>query len=1138
MPNNSTQSIEVNIKLFIVINKMNTPSGSSLGIPMKPHMKIIDDLHYKYLFFLSSLDSDNLVKMEEEEKRLFAYMVTYKQYLFSLDTPTEELRDFGKYTVRLTKSVVDNYLNIFQDKDLDLKEFLNDKIINSFETLKRSLLDIVNSNQSLQSLHYITCVLVCTSLLFLIRTTKRSLFMYLSQKNSNPRANANNASNIKAVVGIEPMDINIKDKLANVILYVADYIASVQSLVVQEIEKYARMLAQAQQAINNTEQSRKTLLNLQDELRKTKDNCASEVDDLKKQLAEQMENMQRLQNEEGKKQMFDKLERQTAELKNNMTGIFKLAENFDRLFKRWDDNVKDKDIVILKMNALNEYNTASHEDNQMYQDALRLLSSKLDVSQVVFAGNLRNDSDNIIIQLAQALLQLNKEKVIMKPEGLEVFYGGSQVYNKLVLLYEELSGAVRAVVRVRDVYASMTGGNRKRKLQSSSASHTTSNKRRKLHQQMCGGADDTRFANYEIKLDKQNKLVAFAGIDANDKVFKTKTLQHGPFFSVHNNDLNDPNAKSIEDDLLQGIGFDTLVNMFNGTPEKNKEPAIVMYTYGYSGSGKSYTLFGEKTLNNSGLPKAGVMWEIVRKLQSTYDLKLVNSTICYGYLDYADNGYVFKTNDLRPSNKNSTNVNQWANIINKDFADALNTVNDDSFIKVTPNNPESSRGFYIVKVALYEKNTNYRNVKGYIGVVDMAGNEDPFDIAATICPTMKFSEMNTLLSNPNNIHEYDIVYEKMQGTFLDVLTPTIMTALAMKYKGTTSFNEVGGRTNPFKSATLNALEGNEFRRLCVLRDQLSSVVKLKGAQQGDKTQPAYVSKTTEGLKDLVTYHDRKAKIQDVFLVLPPSGSSVVFHIHAGLLLEICQIIKNDNEQYIPNAYKGKSITINDIRQAILQGETEIVNVLKIQYAMGALYTLLTAKMGSTKLEERIIATLSIETRGLANLIANMQYYDVAQVINDKIKQAVISLSNTPYLLPFTSNGKLVEYRYSTIARIIKEGYYINKANAELMDYFKKKLLMQDVNKIVTVNKGYDFDASFAFTSYNKFARDFVPIVKSNTNSSQKDFEYDTGLVDIIKEQFPGKNKDIVFACVRNDKDFGKILGAIDTLELIKDLKST
>lgn len=1128
MPNNSTP----NIKLFIVINKMD---NSSFGIPIKPHMKIIDDLHYKYMFFLSSLDSNNLVGMEEEEKRLFAYIVTYKDYMFSLDKPNDELRDFHKYTVRLSQSIIDNYLSIFDDKRLDVKDFVNDKIISSFKTLQTSLVDIVNSKQSL---HYITCVLVCTALLFLVRTTKRSLFMYLSQKHSNVTS-TRNAANVKAVVGIEQVDMNIRDKLASTILYVADYITSVQSLVVKEILKTAKTLQQMNELLPRVNEARKnaeeyrmllesmkqTNNQLDAELKKSKQDCSMEVEALKKELAQQVENMQRLQSEEGKKQMLEMLESKTKELKNKMLGITQLANNFDKLFQRWDANTKDGDIVIMKMNALNEINKPSHEDNTMYRGALDLLTNKVDVnvSQALFNGNLKSDANNIIIQLVYALLQLDKEKVVNKPEGLEIFYGGSQIYNKLVLLYEELSGAVRAVVRVRDVYASksISGGSRKRKIE---VRELSSNKRRKL---VGGDIDNARFSQYQITLDKKDKLVEFVGIDPSDEVFRTKTLQHGPFFSVHNNQLNDQTSTSIEDDLLKGIGFDSLVNMFNGTPEKDKEPAIVMYTYGYSGSGKSFTLFGEKNLNKSGLPKAGVMWEIVRRLQDKgFDLKLVSTTICYGYLDHASNGYVFKTNDPRPSFKNSSNVNQWANIINQDFANALQVVNDDSFIKITPNNPESSRGFYIVKVAVYEKGSNFKNVKGYIGVVDMAGNEDPFDIATTICPTMKFEMMDTLLKDPVQSYVYDVVYEEIKNAILDILKPTILKVLTAKQKGFVTKDAMNQSSSKVLDESL--VEGLQDR-LITLRDKLDDTFELfkKRPVNYNKNNKKYITISSTA-PYIFKYVNEKTKSSEELMEVPKVGD-VKFYLNAELLQEICVYIQNKNG--ISNT-NNNSITINDIREALLQGQHEKASSLKLQYAISKVFDLMKWRKGKN------IVTLFIDVQNVSDEIIKDRYNGARNIIQSSIIKSMENFNNQPYILPFEMNNRLVEYSYNTIARIIKEGYYINKANAELMDYFKKKLHMQDVNKIVTVNRGYDFDASFAFTSYNKFARDFVPVVKSNANSAQRDFEYDTGLVDIIKEQFPGKNKDIIFACVRNDKDFGKILGAIDTLELIRDLKST
>ena len=572
---------------------MNNPSGSSWEEPIKPHMQIIDDLNYKYLFFLTSLDANNMVTMEEEEKRLLAYILTNKKHLFSFDTENKDLQDSTSYTKRLANNVKKNYL----------KAFVDENIISSFDKLKSSLDDITSSDFQL---HYISCVLICSSLLFLIRTTKRSLFMFLSQKHSNGNRNA---SIVKTVVGVERVDMNIKEKLSHVILYIAEFIKSIQAIVLSEVTRYGKMLEQVKQATQNTEQHRVAFDNLNKakkyieadlmEAKKTTEslirvktqlesnlNEASRYNNQQKATLEsltraktQLESDLKKEREqcalarntgemERKNQL---LEKRTLEIKTNLSGITQLAKNFNNLFQRWDTNTTDKNTISMKLNALN----AIDDDKSMYQSGLDLLSSKVTVGLPSFEGNLKG-TNNITINLVNAILQLDKERIFTNPEGLEMFYGGSQIYNKLVLLYEELSGAVRAIVRVRNVYASMKGGSQRLKRKIISNDKYTQSKRRRLQSGGNSGSnsgDDTRFRDYTIQLDKVNRLVKFDGIDENDNVFKSKTLQHGPFFSVHDDELNNKTSKSIEDDLLKGVGFDSLVNMFKAQQEKSKEPA-------------------------------------------------------------------------------------------------------------------------------------------------------------------------------------------------------------------------------------------------------------------------------------------------------------------------------------------------------------------------------------------------------------------------------------------------------------------------------------------------------------------------------------------------------------------------------------
>lgn len=1105
------------------------PTPASSGELKKPHMQVIDNLHYKYLFFLTSLDSNNAVEMEEEEKRLFAYMIAYRNLLFDFRLPpSKQLEDFNTYTKRLMQLVTDNYMSIFQDDSLDLAGFLensdpNDIIVKHFTYLSTALKAMM---QSKMLFPYISCVLICSALLFLVRTTKRALFMYLSQKASNK-----NDTNANIILTADKQVVNIKKKLSEVIVYVADFLVSTQNIVHDKIAEDANAVLTLRGLGDKMKTERATFLDTikkqEDMLKAVKDQCATEIDALKKELEAQIAKARNVQSQASNKNAMKELEAKTAVVKTNLFGTIQVARNFEKLLQRWDTMSNAEAILGAKLIALDAIN-AYHPDYILYKDALSVILSKVKIIEPAYQGIMQRHTSNVVVQVVNALLQLEKEKVFMQPDGLDMLFVGSPFYYNFVILYEELSGAVRAVVRVRDVYSTLKGG--KKRVLTFNADRSLP-KRMRLASQS-GGFIDKQFENYKIKLDKKNKFVDFIGINHNDVVFKHKTLHHGPFFSVHDNTINHKDASSVEDDLLKGIGFDTLANMFGGTGQSSEgknAPGIILYTYGYSGSGKSYTLFGEKTTNNSSLPTKGVLWEVVRRLQGAFDLKLISTTICYGYLDADENGYTFKTNKPIVSIKNSEDTSTWANIINEDFKSAMVAQNDDSFIKVTPNNAESSRGFYIVKVGIYEKNSNYQKVRGYIGVVDMAGNEDPYDIAITICPTMKFEKMDVLLRQPSQTYVYDVVYEQIKNALLDILQPTILKVMAAKIKGYIT-EQVNNRS---VSKILGAsLVPGKQDTLITIRDKLAHTFNIfvKGKQVNyDTTKNKYIS-VTPSKTSLGTYVFEyvNGKVSKPLMQVSQSGM-VSFYLTTEFLTEICLYIQQSYDTDIVN----EQISVNDIREALLRGEHDKAQSMKIKYAVTRLLETVQDK------GNRTIATLNIDANRVPSAIGKDQFDEASRMIQTAIIKSLERFDEQQkYLVPFVMDNKTVEYHYSSIARIIKEGYYINKANAELMDYFKKKLNMQDISKIVNVRKSYDFDESFSFSKYNKFARDFVSVEAQKSNTSQKEFEYDTGLVEEIQKQFPGKNKDIIFACVRNDKDFGKILGAIDTLELIRDLKST
>lgn len=1163
----------------------NSTTNGNTKQPSISVKKKIENLHYKYLFSIAYLTPQQEHLLLEEEKQLFKHIFENQDKLFSLENDNE-LSDFTKYTNELMLNVKDKYLEVFKDKTLNIDTNDLTAIDNSIYFYFRQLQNVLKEQiESHEIMSYIKCVLICSSLLFLIRTTKRALFIFISEQPDKKSFDI--FTNLGYVIEyiklfIISVDTSVKkqnslfknllqgkdeltkqvEKLANQYNNCVDKINNLQEekekleqslnnankynqhhqTLQQELEIKQKHLDELQllkinleSKINELEEVQKTIImKYEYTLQKT----AEDYEVLRQKLVECQDETNKLKNDpEFKQQLVMNAIEDTKNYKYLFSGMFNLSTKFKEMINRWEVNNLNGDLIYRKVK--NNIIGLDESTSKLIKDGLNILTElygDLTVSypntmNIIHNGlalnkedvNLKNKFVNIV-KLFEILDTLNDKPLLEKHDDMKIFYNSGELYKKMLFLYEDLSGAVRAIVRVRDVYQSITigGSTLKRKRQKSSF---TVSKKRKVYISG-GGTDDKRFDSYEIKLDKSNKFVSFSGIDQDDKVFASKSLQHGPFFSVHNNEFNNPSSASVEDDLLNGIGFDSLTNIFQGTPEEDKEPAILIYTYGYSGSGKSYTLFGDKT-RSTELPKKGVMWEMVRRLQKSYDMKLVNTTICYGYLDYESDGYVFKTHEPKPREKNSSNTNEWANIINGEFDDAMKNLNDDSFIKVTPNNPESSRGFYIIKVALYEKNSGYKAIKGYIGVVDMAGNEDPFDIATSICPTIKFDRMDILMKEPAQSYIYDVVYEEIKNVLIDILKPTILKVFTAKLKG---YVTDLAKKESVSMVLDNKLDETTQERLVTLRDKLNDTFTVfkKPVQTptyNTKNQK-YITITTSS-PYIFKFVNDSTTVSETLMEVPKVGD-VKFNLSAELLQEICIYIKSKYNIISDN----EIVTINDIREAILLGEQEKASSLKLKYAITQLLNQMKAKKGTN------IVTMYIDVGGLNEKVSKDKFNGAKTLIQTSIIKSMESFNNQPYILPFTMNNQVVQYKYNTIGRIIKEGYYINKANAELMDYFKKKIHMHDINKIVTVKKSYNFDKSFSFKNYNKFKKDFVPTTVTNTNRSQSDFEYDTGLVDIIKKQFPGKNKDIIFACVRNDRDFGKILGAIDTLELIRDLKST
>lgn len=151
--------------------------------------------------------------------------------------------------------------------------------------------------------------------------------------------------------------------------------------------------------------------------------------------------------------------------------------------------------------------------------------------------------------------------------------------------------------------------------------------------------------------------------------------------------------------------------------------SIILLLYGYSGSGKTYTLLGDET-------QLGVLQLSIRSMVNQIDKIKMNVKMLYGV---KSTGSTLEISSNRPDpNINMKSYNTNEKVITNNFEENIvNVINDvqtymteNKYIKETPFNVRSSRShtFYVLDV--YFKNGKV----GFLTFADLAGSEDPYKI--------------------------------------------------------------------------------------------------------------------------------------------------------------------------------------------------------------------------------------------------------------------------------------------------------------------------------------------------------------------------------------------------------------------------
>lgn len=318
--------------------------------------------------------------------------------------------------------------------------------------------------------------------------------------------------------------------------------------------------------------------------------------------------------------------------------------------------------------------------------------------------------------------------------GIIERYANPQLYQRILDDFEDLSGTVRVYVRILN--RSIHDDSMKIKNQTfnhyvglKNANDTKLTKVRSQHTYNCNDA----LCPTPPSVIKSNKIIKRTQYPCND----TDTMInfrpiYGPFFSVFENDTNM--------DVYRGIhkepGIQNIIQqVLTGTD-------VVLFGYGLSGSGKTYTLLGSPTEN--GMVQFAID-ELLKK-GSTINMQVEE---LYGRLN--------PRQDYNNVDEQYLRYDPVAITSSTVIADEITKINlqreSAGRIKFTPNNPQSSRSHLFLKF-----NIQYRENRSILTFIDMAGVEDPYIIANTFLPI-----------HPTNLKRLN--RETIKSLILDISNP-------------------------------------------------------------------------------------------------------------------------------------------------------------------------------------------------------------------------------------------------------------------------------------------------------------------------------------------------------------------------------
>ena len=212
----------------------------------------------------------------------------------------------------------------------------------------------------------------------------------------------------------------------------------------------------------------------------------------------------------------------------------------------------------------------------------------------------------------------------------------------------------------------------------------------------------------------------------------------GPFKRIYDSILNE--------DLLKDVEVINIIDLLK------TGVSILLFSYGISGSGKSYTLFGnDKTV--------GVVQYIINTLDSK-GFKINIDSIEEEYVDtFGVTGEKLHTlSGEKMDIKEKMNIKKEEMNINKLVENITITLKKNKRIKETPNNKESSRSHLYITFKIIKGDT-----LSYFTVIDCAGRETPKEIFDS------YFSFDSKYNYPGTFYLSDIKNLKENNTYVSKL---------------------------------------------------------------------------------------------------------------------------------------------------------------------------------------------------------------------------------------------------------------------------------------------------------------------------------------------------------------------------------